>query len=629
MNWAVALAIVACTLHAATTITMFLLGRAPGWARVRIVGFIALTATCYNAIDIWAVSGHRSDAALGWVLRLNLSNAALHAAAWIWFTFADADGRWASVPRRVRRGTLAALGVVLALAASGLVVSSDPPMRLWLPSVGVEYDGPRTSLLGDLGVAVVFALFFVVVWTQARRALDGDRSARRLFAGYVVFLACTIEEALVTAGVFEFVFLADLGFVFAVLPIGWDIVTRFLDDARRLQAQTAQLAGEVQARTQERDAAREALVEQERLAALGRLAAGVGHEVNNPLQYLQFSLEELREVFRERGHPEPEVLQDAFDGADRIRRVVEGLRVYSAGAATEIRTPVDVREVVRTALRVAGPQLRHVAKIETALEDVPLVLADEARLVQVVVNPLVNAAQALAGTSRPGIIGLWTRTSPAGDALIEISDNGTGISPEVLARLGEPYVTTRARTGGTGLGLFVTRGIVDAHGGTLHVESKTGGGTRVVVRLPAMPRGVETPRPSQPVAIPGEAAAADGPRTVLLVDDDPLVLATLGRALERRGFAVEGTTSAAEALARIERATFDAVVTDLMMPGMSGVDLADALAARHPRLRERMSVITGGAVTESSAEFLARPDVVSFIKPVNLDGLVAALRRWR
>jgi CheY-like chemotaxis protein len=367
--------------------------------------------------------------------------------------------------------------------------------------------------------------------------------------------------------------------------------------------------------------------------ALGRLAAGVGHEINNPLAYLLVSLEEARAGLATRDVPPPvlEALYRAEDGARRIERVVQGLRAYSRTQPD--RRPVDLHGVVRSALRVAGPNLRHSVRIDVDLRPTPAVLGDEPRLVQACVNLLVNAGQAAAENPAGGVVTVRTADDAGAHGVLSIADNGPGVPPEAMGRLGEPYFTTRARDGGLGLGLFVTRGIIDAHGGDLQFSSTLGRGTAVTVRLPAVTAGTPVARDPAPAAPdtavpvgPAVTAATAVRHRVLLVDDDEMVSTVLSQALRRR-HDVAVAASAREALACIEREAFDVVICDVMMPGMSGMDLAAALEASQPALRRRMLFLTGGAVTPAAEAFLARPDVRYLMKPVSMADLHSAIGR--
>jgi CheY-like chemotaxis protein len=206
-----------------------------------------------------------------------------------------------------------------------------------------------------------------------------------------------------------------------------------------------------------------------------------------------------------------------------------------------------------------------------------------------------------------------------GAVVIEIEDNGVGVPAEALRRLGEPYFSTRVSQGGTGLGLFVVRGIVEALGGTLTFTSEVGVGTCARVMLPC----------AAPVAPADEPAlgtpSPDAPRArVLIVDDDHDVALAAARLL--RGVDTELAASGPAALARLgDDADFDAILCDIVMPGMSGLELRDELRRRHPRLAERLVFMTGGATLPEVAAVLRRPDVRHIQKPFDRRTLRAAL----
>lgn len=617
MNAALALALVAFTLQSATMVAMFVIARAPGWERVRLLAIIALSAGLYSGIDVLAVSRQWPAEMVAWVVRVNLSIAAIHASLWVLYTFGDERGTWRGVNPWVRRAAIANAFIVSAMSLSGLVVDPGVMHTMEVAWLGVKYTQPQFSLIGNVAAGLVLLTFCISLGEYIRRARAGVPGARGLVIGFSLFLACSFEEALVAADKLNFIFLADLGYLLAVLPVTIQLMRRFTGDARRLADLSARLAGEVHERTQERDAARDALLQQERLAALGRLAAGVGHEVNNPLQYLMFSLEELREATEGLSREDLEQpLTNAFEGASRIRRVVDGLRTY-ASPAGETFGSVDVRDVVRSALRIASPQIRHVAHVELDLRDVAPVFGDEGQLVQMIVNPLVNAAQALGALDvarASPTIRLRTYMTPSGSVEIEISDNGPGFPPDVLPRLGEPYLTTKASAGGTGLGVFVTRGLVQAHGGVLTMSNAPSGGAIVRITFPAHRATVAaTTRRVTPAL-----ARAPHRRRVLLVDDEPLVLGALSRGLEKHGYDVERAGDGATALSMINERPFDAIVSDLMMPHMSGMDFAAILASDHPAMRSRLVVITGGVVTPAAEAFVQQNATMVLNKPIEM-----------
>lgn len=617
------MALVALVMLASSAGVMLFIGRAPGWERARVMVAVALTAVLYAAVDFWFYQSPDDLALRARLVQVNMLLASLHAAAWFRFAFSDAQGRVSSMPVWTRWAAATPFVVMAVGVVSGLLLDRSRVQRVEVPRLHVSEAVYPLSVVGNAAATILLLAFILLVAVHIRRAWRGDRAAVGIALGLALIVAAVIEEALVASGIVEFVYLATPGYALAVLPLTVQLLRRLGDDSRRLAELSTQLATEIEVRTVERDEARESLLEQQRLAALGRLAAGVGHEINNPLQYLLFHLEEMRGTLgSEAGPAVSESLQEAIDGARRIGRVVTSLRAY--GVQGERVAPVELPQVVQAALRIASPQLRHRVRIETDLHPTPLVLGDEGQLVQMIVNPLVNAAQSLAVLSdgREAIITVRTGTTDDGQAELLIADNGPGFDPAILPSLGEPYVTTRARDGGTGLGLFVTRGLVAAHGGTLSLENLSEGGAAVCIRLPAsretsMEDLVEAPVST--LTVP--------PSRVLVVDDEPALLAVMQRVLGRMGHTVFTVRDGRAALSLAATEPLDVIVSDLMMPEMSGAELAAALESGHPMLRRRLIVMTGGAVTADDEAFLSREDVVVVNKPVSLQDLGAAMHR--
>jgi PAS domain S-box-containing protein len=358
----------------------------------------------------------------------------------------------------------------------------------------------------------------------------------------------------------------------------------------------------------------------ERLASIGTLAAGIAHEVNNPLAALVSSLAHVREELgreppSERRGSLDAALADALDAAGRVGLVVRGLRQFAAPARRAGPAPVDVRDELVAALGITRNELTHRARLETDLPPaLPRVVAEAGELGQVFVNLLVNAAQAI-----PEGGGGEVRVeagAEGGEVVIRIRDSGVGMPPEVLARACEPFFTTRDVGSGAGLGLAVAHGIVTAAGGRLELESAPGRGTCATVRLPAAP---EAAAAAPPVAAPAR------PR-VLVVDDEPLVGRSLARLL-RTTHDVTVLESAAEAHRRLAAGErWDAVLCDLMMPELSGMDLEERLRADAPDVLPRIVYMTGGAFTDRARAFLAagRPCIEKPVEPAALRAAIAA-----
>ncbi|WP_193409844.1 ATP-binding protein [Myxococcus hansupus] len=258
----------------------------------------------------------------------------------------------------------------------------------------------------------------------------------------------------------------------------------------------------------DRKAMQAQLVVSDRLAAVGTLAAGVAHEINNPLAFvlsnLSFLAGELHALTRElppgRMAELEEVLREATDGAHRVRQIVRDLRTFSRGD-DEVATAVNVQSVLESAITLARSELKLRAQIVRDYREVPLVEGNEGRFGQVFLNLLINAAQAIPmGRSEHNEVRLSLRS--AGDrVIVEVRDTGMGMPPEVRARIFDPFFTTKPVGEGTGLGLSICHGIVTGFGGEISVESEEGRGSTFRVSLPVAQRARE-PQSPPPLRIP-------------------------------------------------------------------------------------------------------------------------------
>jgi PAS domain S-box-containing protein len=371
------------------------------------------------------------------------------------------------------------------------------------------------------------------------------------------------------------------------------------------------------------------LVQADRLAALGTMAAGVAHEINNPLAYVMLNLEwiqrKLPGVAQDPSIVEGLVamLEEARHGAQRVSTIVRELRSFSR-ADGETRRPVDLAEVAEGAIKITGHEIRHRARVLTSFEPVRPVWANEARLEQVVINLLMNAAQAVPETrSEENEIRVTVRELADGRAVLEVSDNGEGIPMDVQSRIFDPFFTTKPVGVGTGLGLSICHGIVTSLGGQIAVYSEPGRGATFRVVLPTTDLHDEQSSTTMSEPPPsGDRARA----RVLVVDDEQPVANTM-RELLAVHHEVVVATSGREALALIRSgADFDVIFCDLMMPGMSGVDLYHQLRQQRPGLERKMVFMTGGAFTTRAAEFLTTVDNRRIEKPFSL-GLLERIAR--
>lgn len=383
----------------------------------------------------------------------------------------------------------------------------------------------------------------------------------------------------------------------------------------------------------ERNAMQARLIMADRLASVGTLAAGVAHEINNPLAYVvgnvAFALRLLEKMAGELepGHASLAPLERvrgalaaARDGAERVRVIVRDLRTFSR-IDDERRTAVDVVEVASSAIAMAENIVRHRARLVRELTPVPPVEATEARLGQVVLNLLINAAQAIpeGDPSRNEV--RVTTSQPSPDVVeIAVSDTGVGIAPEHLGRIFDPFFTTKPVGEGTGLGLSICHSIVTSFGGSIDVESELQRGTTFRVRLRATAEPSARPAPPPRHTLPGHRGR------VLVVDDEPLVAQTIALTLEddHDVIAFESSRAALELLRAGER--FDVVLCDLMMPELTGMDLYEAVCALDEQQAARFVFLTGGAFTARARDFLERVPRRRLEKPFSSAALAGVVR---
>ena len=288
------------------------------------------------------------------------------------------------------------------------------------------------------------------------------------------------------------------------------------------------------------------------------------------------------------------------------------------------RAPVDLRRLIEQSISMAWNQIRHRARLTRELADLPLVHANGPALGQVFLNLLVNAAHAVSDRDpATSEIRIRLRDHPPDQVIAEITDNGPGIEPSVLARVFDPFFTTKPVGIGTGLGLPICRSIVEGFGGHVELESMQGKGTTARVTLPAFVDAFGAASPEARTA--PSTVPPPGRARILVVDDEPLVASLLGRLLSGE-HDVTVATSAVQGLSLVETTTYDAIVCDVMMPVMTGMDFYARLKESSPSLADRIVFITGGAFVPRVAEFLAHVPNPKLDKPLNLKELLATLR---
>ncbi len=372
------------------------------------------------------------------------------------------------------------------------------------------------------------------------------------------------------------------------------------------------------------------LAQTARLETVGRMVSGVAHELNNPLTAIIAFAQDL--LLSPRSDEDREALTVIMQQAQRCRVIVGDLLIFARSKRDERRrvTPSDL--VSRVARVFERDSNRHGVRfgIEVA-DDLPPVDIDAVGIEQVLANLLTNAFQA---APQGGLVQL--RVKADGERLeMVVEDDGAGISPDAMPRLFEPFYTTKAPGQGTGLGLSVSHAIVEQHGGSIEAENRRDGttGARFTVKLPFVNRRSRAGSADEGdrTAVPAALVEGPRPRRVLVIDDETAIRSAIRRALERRGWEVDEAADGQEATLLLEvggrLADYDAVVTDLRMPGMSGVELYRWLQIHHPSAVSRLVVVTGDTASPAVAEFLASLQGPYLQKPFDMRALLEVLER--
>lgn len=366
----------------------------------------------------------------------------------------------------------------------------------------------------------------------------------------------------------------------------------------------------------------------ENLASLGTLAAGLAHEINNPLTYVIANISAVDQALQPENESVQLDLNAALEGCWRIRDLVRSI-LQTTNSGQETVEAVCVPEIIDTALTLVKSQVRHHASIDWQRTEVPSVLAHRTKLMQVVVNLVVNASQSFIDnhTSEHEI-----RVRVHGEAehvVIQVQDNGPGMDEVVMQRALEPFFTTKEPGQGSGLGLFLCNSIVESLGGSLHLESHLGHGTTVSVRLPI---SEPTPRSRVVCRLAPECPSEPAPQLcVLIIDDEPEIRRALGRILGRK-YAVSICEDGSQAWQRFVRGErYDVILCDLLMPEMTGMELFGAITQAFPQQAERVLFLTGGATTEAARVFIAKHAnrvVNKPFEPAEVEAAVSTLARF-
>jgi two-component system, NtrC family, sensor kinase len=375
----------------------------------------------------------------------------------------------------------------------------------------------------------------------------------------------------------------------------------------------------------------------EKLSALGVLAAGVSHEINNPCAAILSNMNVVREQLEGLlGRPKfqrvealdmlatdwIEAIGDCITAANRIEAIVKTLNVFSRKSDSMPAVVTDVNEDIRTVMRLIGKEIRFQADFSVNLSPLlPRIMAPPNCITQILTNLVVNALQALEGSGieRPCV---FIATDLDDDyVMMEVADNGPGIPPDVLTRIFDPFFTTKPVGKGTGLGLSITQQLVRRMGGEIFAESYAGQGAKFRVLVPRSDAADSAAR------LETQMPPASDRLRVLLLDDDELILRSLQRSLSAH-FECQVAVRAKSALDLLSTdEDFDAVVSDVVMPEMNGLEFWNELGQSHPNLALRTVFISGGITSEKLRVRVTDTGRPCLAKPVDMNELIRTIRR--
>ncbi len=359
------------------------------------------------------------------------------------------------------------------------------------------------------------------------------------------------------------------------------------------------------------------LLQSEKLSAVGTMISGVAHELNNPLTSIIGNAQLLsrRDV--------PDDIRAKLDvilrESRRSAKIVGGLLAFAREHRPE-RMMTDINEILTESLKLREYDLR-VSNIDVRTsfaDDLPENFVDPYQLQQVFINLINNARDALAGQEQAALVIRSYREDSL--ILVEFEDNGPGIPNDLINRIFDPFFTTKDVGKGTGLGLSMAYGIIHEHNGTIEVHSKPGKGSKFTITLPLI-EGGKTVREE----IRAHIQAPPGAKGVLVVEDEASLRNLLSDALAEAGFLLETASTGEEAVSLLEIRHFDAVVSDIKMPGIGGRELYLYIQKHHPEIAEKVIFITGDVLSKDTQSFLQITNNRFIEKPFDVDALVAML----
>jgi two-component system NtrC family sensor kinase len=500
------------------------------------------------------------------------------------------------------RSASEALNAAIVAAATDAIITFDEAGRI------VEFNPAAEQTFGRVRADVLGQLIHRLIMPPHQRKRYTESLARFVTSGARRGRRNEIEAMRADGAIFP----AEVTIAEVALPEG-RLFAAFLRDL------TVERVAETEIQRQ-----REALQQSEKMAAFGSLLAGVAHELNNPLSIVIGNALLLAEETEGSGSADRALrVQRA---AERCGRIVRSFLAMARHRQSEMQ-PTSVQALAEAALELLAYSMRTsgVSVEQSIATDLPALTCDPDQIVQVLTNLLTNARQALEEQPQPRRV-LLTARMDGEWAHIEVADNGPGIADVIRSRVFDPFFTTKPVGAGTGVGLAVSRGIVEGHGGSLSLESKNGEGARFLIRLPLRRASVTPPavrdqvdaqRDSRPVV-----------RTALILDDEPDIGELLAAMLQKLGYRFELKVTGEAAQAALEARDYDVVLCDLRLPGLDGPALYDWMTEHRPHLCARTAFITADTLSPSSQRFLARasrPVLEKPFRPADLRQLLAQL----
>jgi PAS domain S-box-containing protein len=360
---------------------------------------------------------------------------------------------------------------------------------------------------------------------------------------------------------------------------------------------------------------REQLLHAEKLTSVGKLVAGIAHELNNPLMGIMGYSQILMDTPGETTVEEvKEKLRMIYHESIRTAKIVQNLLTFARTKKSE-RELLDINHILTQTFELKEYSLKtnNIKVVRDFEEDLPKTMLDLHQIQQVFINIINNAEDAIVGHKGSGTLVVKTRHERS-RIYVTIEDDGPGIPKNFIHKIFDPFFTTKEVGKGTGLGLSITHGIITEHGGNIEFSCPDGCGTLVTMDMPVLEEE-QWVQVEKAIDSSGDRPEAVRDKRILIVDDEKSIRETLSGILTKEGFRVETARDGREAIDELGRRMFELVITDIKMPGIGGMDLYNTIANKHPYLKSRVIVVTGDIFSKDIKRFLGETKCPYFLKP--------------